>query len=137
MAENVKASIDKGADTLKAASDRMQQGADTAQANFREHVADPAQRAGEAMQESGRKIAETGSTIGAKMIDQAEQNAREAFAAMREAASAKDLSDVIKIQSAFMQSQGQRSMSQAREIGELIMQFGRDAVAPLKGGGQG
>ncbi|WP_235532320.1 phasin family protein [Sphingomonas sp. Leaf20] len=136
MAENVKASIDKGADTLKAASDRMQQGADTAQANFREHVADPAQRAGEAMQESGRKIAETGSTIGAKMIDQAEQNAREAFAAMREAASAKDLSDVMKIQSAFMQSQGQRSMSQAREIGELIMQFGRDAVAPLKGGGQ-
>jgi phasin family protein len=89
------------------------------------------------MQESGRKIAETGSTIGAKMIDQAEQNAREAFAAMREAASAKDLSDVMKIQSAFMQSQGQRSMSQAREIGELIMQFGRDAVAPLKGGGQG
>ena len=71
------------------------------------------------------------------MIDQAEQNAREAFAAMREAASAKDLSDVMKIQSAFMQSQGQRSMSQAREIGELIMQFGRDAVAPLKGGGQG
>ncbi len=137
MAENVKASIDKGADTLKAASDRMQQGADAAQANFREHVADPAQRAGEAMQESGRKIAETGSTIGAKMIDQAEQNAREAFAAMREAASAKDLSDVMKIQSAFMQSQGQRSMSQAREIGELIMQFGRDAVAPLKGGGQG
>ncbi len=137
MAENVKASIDKGADTLKAASDQMQQGADTAQANFREHVADPAQRAGEAMQESGRKIAETGSTIGAKMIDQAEQNAREAFAAMREAASAKDLSDVMKIQSAFMQSQGQRSMSQAREIGELIMQFGRDAVAPLKGGGQG
>ncbi len=137
MAENVKASIDKGADTLKAASDRMQQGADTAQANFREHVTDPAQRAGEAMQESGRKIAETGSTIGAKMIDQAEQNAREAFAAMREAASAKDLSDVMKIQSAFMQSQGQRSMSQAREIGELIMQFGRDAVAPLKGGGQG
>lgn len=137
MAENVKASIDKGADSLKAASDRMQQGADTAQANFREHVADPAQRAGEAMQESGRKIAETGSTIGAKMIDQAEQNAREAFAAMREAASAKDLSDVMKIQSAFMQSQGQRSMSQAREIGELIMQFGRDAVAPLKGGGQG
>ena len=137
MAENVKASIDKGADTLKAASDRMQQGADTAQANFREHVADPAQRAGEAMQESGRKLAENGSTIGAKMIDQAEQNAREAFAAMREAASAKDLSDVMKIQSAFMQSQGQRSMSQAREIGELIMQFGRDAVAPLKGGGQG
>jgi hypothetical protein len=52
---------------------------------------------------------------------------------MRAAASAKDLSEVMKIQGDFLRDQGSRSMSQAREIGELIMQFGRDAVAPLRG----
>ena len=54
--------------------------------------------------------------------------------AMREAASAKDLTDVMKIQSDYLRTQSERSMSQAREIGELIMRFGRDAVTPMKGG---
>jgi hypothetical protein len=40
---------------------------------------------------------------------------------------------VMKIQGDFLRDQGTRSMGQAREIGELIMQFGRDAVAPLRG----
>ena len=144
MADEMKAAIDKGADQARAATDRaasaaktatdrMQAGAETARAAFSDHFGDPAKRAGEAMQESGRKMAENGSTIGAKMIDQAEQNAREAFAAMREAASAKDLSDVMKIQGDFLRMQSERSMSQAREIGELIMRFGRDAVTPMKG----
>ena len=96
-------------------------------------AADQMGAAGEAMRASGRKMAEGGSTIGTKMIDQAETNAREAFAAMREAASAKDLSDVMKIQGDYMREQAQRGMSQAREIGELIMQFGRDAVTPMRG----
>ena len=144
MADEMKAAIDKGADQARAATDRaasaaktatdrMQAGAETTRAAFSDHFGDPAKRAGEAMQESGRKMAENGSTIGAKMIDQAEQNAREAFAAMREAASAKDLSDVMKIQGDFLRMQSERSMSQAREIGELIMRFGRDAVTPMKG----
>ncbi len=94
---------------------------------------DAAQKAGDAMKSSGAKIAEGSSTMGLKMLDQAEQNTREAFAAMRAAASAKDLSEVMKIQGDFLRDQGSRSMGQAREIGELIMQFGRDAVAPLRG----
>jgi phasin family protein len=98
-----------------------------------EKIVDPAKKAGEAMRASGAKMAEGGSTVGVKMIDQAEANAREAFAAMRAAASAKDLSEVMKIQGDFLRDQGSRSMSQAREIGELIMEFGRDAVAPLRG----
>jgi len=102
---------------------------------FQERVADPAMRAGEAMRESGRKAAEGGSAIGTRMIDQAEANAHEAFAAMRRAAQASDLSEVMRIQGDYLRDQGARSMSQAREIGELIMQFGRDAVAPLRGGG--
>jgi phasin family protein len=100
---------------------------------FGETLIDPARRAGEAMKASGQKIVEGGSAIGTTMIDQAEANAREAFAAMRAAASAKDLSEVMKIQGDFLRDQGNRAVAQAREIGELIVRFGREAVAPVKG----
>jgi phasin family protein len=89
--------------------------------------------AGEAMQASGQKMAEGGSAVTMKMLDQAETNAREAFAAMREAASARDLSEVMRIQTEFMREQGNRSMSQAREIGEMIVQFGRDSIGAARG----
>lgn len=143
MADDLKAAIDKGVDQTKSAADRaagaaksatdkVRASAEKARESFSEKIVDPAKRAGEAMKESGQKIAEGGSTIGMKMIDQAEQNAREAFAAMRDAAKAKDLSDVMRIQGDYLREQGTRSVAQAREIGELIVQFGRDAVAPLK-----
>ena len=131
-ADTVKSATDRAAEAARTATDRAREGAAKARETFSERVVEPAKRAGEAMKESGQKMAEGGSTIGVKMIDQAESNAREAFAAMREAAKAKDLSEVMKIQGDYMREQGQRSMTQAREIGELIMQFGRDAVAPLR-----
>ncbi|MES3099350.1 phasin family protein [Sphingomonas faeni] len=130
-----KAATDHAAGAAKGAADTMRANADKAREAFSEKVVDPARRAGEAMKESGGKIAEGGATIGKAMIDQAEQNAREAFAAMREAASASDLTQVMKIQGDYLREQSQRSMSQAREIGEMIMKFGKDAVAPLQGGG--
>ncbi len=130
-----KAATDRAADAAKGAADTMRENAGKARDAFSEKVVDPARRAGEAMKESGGKIAEGGATIGKAMIDQAEQNAREAFAAMREAASASDLTQVMKIQGDYLREQSQRSMSQAREIGELIMKFGKNAVAPLQGGG--
>ena len=115
----------------KSAADRMRD-------SFSEHVTGPAMRAGEAMRASGRKAAEGGATISMKLIDQAESNAREAFAAMRAAAGAKDLSEVMRIQGDYLRESSSRAMSQAREIGELIVQFGKDAVSPLKpGGGDG
>ncbi len=130
-----KAATDRAADAAKGAADTMRENAEKARDAFSEKVVDPARRAGEAMKESGGKIAEGGATIGKAMIDQAEQNAREAFAAMREAASASDLTQVMKIQGDYLREQSQRSMGQAREIGELIMKFGKDAVAPLQGSG--
>ena len=95
---------------------------------------DQVKDAGEAMRASGHKIADNSSSLGVAMIDQAQSNAQEAFAAMRAAAQAKDLSDVMRIQGDYLRAQSQRSMNQAREIGELIMKFGRDAVAPMQGG---
>jgi len=98
--------------------------------------ADRMKGAGEAIQASGQKIAEGGSAVTMKMLDQAETNAREAFAAMREAASARDLSEVMRIQAEFMREQENRSMSQAREIGEMIVQFGRDSIGAVRGAKQ-
>jgi phasin family protein len=98
-----------------------------------DEMVDPMKKAGEAIRASGAKLAKGSSDVGMKMIEQAELNAREAFTAMRAAAAAKDLSEVMKIQGEFLREQGSRSMANAREIGELIMQFGREAVAPLKG----
>ena len=98
-----------------------------------DELVEPVKKAGEAMRASGAKLAKGSSDVGMKMIEQAEINAREAFTAMRAAAAAKDLSEVMKIQGEFLREQGSRSMANAREIGELIMQFGREAVAPLKG----
>ncbi|WP_019517180.1 phasin family protein [Sphingomonas sp. Mn802worker] len=95
-----------------------------------------AQRAGDAIHASGQKIADQSSSLGVAMIDQAQTNAEQAFAAMRAAAQAKDLGDVMRIQGDYLREQSQRSMDQAREIGELIMKFGRDAVAPMQGGGK-
>ena len=120
-----------------AANDTLRQGAEKARDAFQDHVVEPARRAGEAMKESGQRMAEGGSALGAKLIDQAETNTQQAFAAMRAAAGAKDLSEVMKIQGEYMREQGQRSMGQAREVSELIMQFGRNAVSPLRPGDDG
>ena len=145
MADDMNAKIDEGANRTKSATDQIanaaksaaenvREGAEKARETFQEKVADPARRAGEAMKASGQKVAEGSQTIGVRMIDQAEQNAREAFSAMRDAARARDLSEVMKIQGDYLREQGKRNMDQAREIGELIVQFGKDAVAPMRGG---
>ena len=107
--------------------------ADKMKDTINERIVDPAKKATEAMRETGTKLAEGGSTVGMRMLDQAEENTRQAFAAMRAAAQAKDLTEVMKVQGDFLRDQGTRSMSQAREIGDLIMQFGKEAVAPLSG----
>lgn len=136
-ANQAKSGADQAANFAKGAADRMREAGTKAQETFQDRVVEPAQRAGEAMRQGGQKIAENNQQIGVKMIDQAQQNTSEAFAAMRKAASAKDLSDVMRIQGEYLREQSQRSMGQAREIGEMIVQFGRDAVGAMRGGGSG
>ena len=86
-----------------------------------------------ALKESGAKVAQNSAAISTAVIDHAEANTREAFAALRAAARATNLTDVMKIQGDYIREQGARSMAQAREVGELIAKFGRDTVAPLTG----
>lgn len=91
-------------------------------------------QAGEAMKAGGERMVQGGQSIGLKVLEQAEENAREAFAAMRSAAQARDISEVMKIQSEYLQGQGSRSVQQAREIGEMIAQFGRESTNAFRQG---
>ena len=133
-ANQTKSAADQAANFAKDAADRFKAAGDQARTTFQDRVVEPAKRAGEALREGGQKIAENNQQIGLKMIDQAETNTHAAFAAMRKAASATDLSSVMQIQGEFLREQSSRSMAQAREIGELIAQFGRDAVGAMRGG---
>ena len=96
-------------------------------------VTDKVREAGEKMRASGERMAERGSELGMKLLDQAEQNTREAFEAMRKAAQARDLSEVMHVQGEYLREQGSRSMAQAREVSEMIANFGRDTLSRMTG----
>ena len=135
MAKKVKDAIDKSAKRAKDATDKA--AAATKKATDRAATAaksatDRVEAAGDKIKKSGEKIAKQGSAVGLKVIEHAETNTREAFAAMRAAASAGSPAEVAKIQGDYLKAQGARAMAHAREIGELIMQFGKDATAAGK-----
>lgn len=127
--------VDTAAVGAQAAADTASAGARAAD-SFADRAMDGARRAGEAFKASGEKAAEGRTTIGLKMIEQAEENTREAFAAMREAATAKDMTEIMRIQADYLRKQGSRAVDQAREIGELIARFGRETTAPLRPDGR-
>lgn len=104
--------------------------------NFADRMTAPLKNAGEALKNAGAKAAENSQAINLKVIDQAETNAREAFNALRAAAGARSLSEVMEIQANYIREQSSRGMDQVREIGELIAKFGREAVAPAEKKGE-
>lgn len=93
--------------------------------------------AGEAVKEGATKAAENSAALSIKVIDHAEENTRQAFAALRAAANANGVSDLMNVQSEYVREQGARSMNQVREIGEMIAQFGRAAMSDLSGKKEG
>ena len=146
MAKKVKDAIDKGAKRAKDATDKAAKRAKDATDRAAKATKDATDRAasgaksaadrvggiGENIRKSGEKLAKQGNSVSMKVIEHAEANTREAFAAMRAAAGAKNPAEVAKIQGDYLRQQGARSMAHAREIGELIMQFGRDATGAGK-----
>jgi len=92
-----------------------------------------ANQAADQMRAGAQAIGDNGAELGLKMIEQAEINTQEAFRAMRAAAQASDISEVMRIQTDFIREQGSRSVAQAREIGELIASFGRTAMGRFTG----
>lgn len=92
---------------------------------------DQIKAAGETLRQSTERMTQTGSEFGLKLLEQAEHNTREAFAALKAAAQAKDPSEVMRIQSDYVRDQGTRAMNQVREISELIANFSRDAMSQI------
>lgn len=110
------------ADFKKDAADAVQQ-----------KIVEPLKAAGEALKGAGQKAAENGAALSMTVLDHAEANTREAFAALRAAAKASSITDVLKVQGDYVREQGNRGMAQAREIGEMIAKFGKDTAATLTG----
>jgi hypothetical protein len=95
----------------------------------------PAAAASERMRAAGSAMTGQGSQLGLAILSQAEANTQEAFRAMRAAAQANDVAEVMRIQSDYLRDQGARSMAQAREVSEMIAQFGRSAIGQMTGRG--
>jgi hypothetical protein len=94
---------------------------------------DKIKAAGDAVKEGATKAAENSAALSMKVIDHAEENTRQAFAALRAAAQANGVSDLMKVQADYVRDQGARNMAQVREIGEMITQFGRSAMSGFSG----
>jgi hypothetical protein len=107
--------------------------ADDKKGNIADRIIEPIKNAGEQLREAGSKVMENSSTVNLKVLDHAEKNAIEAFNAMRAAAQATSISQVMEIQGNFIREQATRSMEQAREVGDLIAKFGRAAIEPMTG----
>ncbi|CAM3029378.1 Phasin domain-containing protein [Sphingomonas antarctica] len=93
-----------------------------------ENATDAVKRAGESVKDAASHAAQNAASLNAKVIDHAEENVREAFRALRAAAGSTSVQDVVKAQTDYVKDQGARSMTQAKEIGEMIAQFGRTAM---------
>lgn len=74
---------------------------------------------------------EAGADIRLMLIEQAEQNVRHAFAALRAASQARDVAELVRIQGDYLREQGSRSVEQARLIGERFIDLGRETVERL------
>lgn len=98
-----------------------------------DQIKEPIKKAGKVIKETSAAAAKSSAEINVKVIDHAESNAREAFAAMRAAATAGSVQNLVKIQSDFVKEQGRRSLDQAKEVGELIARFGREAMNTVRG----
>jgi hypothetical protein len=94
---------------------------------------DKMKAAGDAVREGATKAAENSAALSMKVIDHAEENTRSAFAALRAAAKASGVTELMQVQSEYVREQGTRSLNQVREIGEMIAQFGRDAMSGVTG----
>jgi hypothetical protein len=94
---------------------------------------DKMRAAGDAVKEGATKVAENSAALSIKVIDHAEENTRQAFAALRAAAAANGVTDIMKVQADYVRDQGGRNLAQVREIGEMIARFGREAMSPFTG----
>lgn len=94
---------------------------------------DKMKAAGDAVRDGAAKAGENTVALHMKVIDHVEENTRSALAALRAAAKAGGVSELMQVQADYVRDQGTRSMAQVREIGDMIAQFGREAMSGLTG----
>lgn len=97
-----------------------------------EKISKPVKKAAAAVKDSAERAVKRGVVLNSKVIDHAETNTQKVFAAMRAATQAGSMSEIAKIQTKFVRDQTERSVAQAREMGEMIAKFGRDAVDKIR-----
>src|SRR3712207_5286787 len=91
-----------------------------------DRVMEPIREAGEALRQARQRASEHNETISLRLIDFAERNMTDTLEALRAAARAKDLGEVLNIQGNFLREQLTRSVDQFREIAEMMSAAGRD-----------
>jgi hypothetical protein len=95
---------------------------------FTEKASDAMKQAGQSIKDAAGKATANATALNTKVLDQAEENTRAAFTALRSAAGVKSVQELAQVQTEFMKEAAARSQAQIKEVGELIAQFGKDAM---------
>ncbi len=131
-AETVKAKAEKATRTATKTAAKAKKKVEKAVHEAVEDAESAVEKAGRKMRATAEHAMANAAKLNARVIDHAEENAKEAFAALRKIATSKDVKDIVKIQTSFVKEQSARSVAQVKEVGEMIASFGRMAVDTLK-----
>lgn len=97
----------------------------SAQANsVVDQMMQPMKQVTEALNRAREQAKEHNEAVSGRLIDYAQSNLNDTLEALRAAASAKDVTEVLTIQGNFLRDQMTRSMEQFRELGELFKSKG-------------
>jgi hypothetical protein len=88
--------------------------------NVLDMMMQPMKQASAALKEAKERATEQNEAISVRLIDFAESNLTDTLEALRAAARAKDVTEVLTIQGEFLRNQMSRSLDQFREMTELV-----------------
>jgi hypothetical protein len=97
-----------------------QAGTSTKPGSVLDQMMQPMKQVSEALNLAKERAKEQNEAVGGRLIDYAQSNLNDTLEALRAAAAAKDVQEVLTIQGKFLRDQMTRSMEQFRELGELI-----------------
>jgi phasin family protein len=97
--------------------------------DFTKKATEAVTQASKSIQDAAGKAGANASALNAKVIEHVETNARAAFDALRTVADVKSVQELAQVQSEFVKAAAERSQAQIKEVSEMIVQFGKDAMA--------
>ncbi len=102
---------------------------DQARTTFEKFVASAQATAG-TIEERGATVRAGAKDIGAKAVSYAEQNVQASLDYAQSLLKAKDLTEVMRLHSEFIQSQMRSLAEQASEMGQMVSRAAMDAAKP-------